>query len=327
VKESSWSEETRRLGKLITAEEVGVRLDEYLSSSYRFFSRSAWQREIKWGHVLVNGILAKKPSYRLQLADDIRRLHPLYEEPDVDLNLRLIWSNDHIAAVYKPPGLPMHESGYYRRKTVAGILPSILGPHWTPVHRLDRETSGLLLCAKTPNLRAKLTSAWTNREVEKSYLAIITDHPSSADFAVNLPIKADRYERTNRATVDPDGDEACTLFRVLAKGKASTLLEARPLTGRTNQIRVHLHASGLYLFGDKVYGPNPNILDLYRKEGNSLNVQTLAGFPRHALHAWRLKFKNPDSNEVIELECPLADDLKTLCEIKNIDHTVSFSKH
>jgi 23S rRNA pseudouridine1911/1915/1917 synthase len=317
-KESSWGEETRRLGLPIDEEAAGRRVDEYLAGKFPFFSRSGWQREITSGVVLVNGAPARKPSQRLQLGDELRRVHPFHEEPDVDTNMRLLWCDGELAALYKPPGLPMHEAGYFRRRTVAGVIPQVLGPDWTPVHRLDRETSGILLCARQPVIRARLTDMWTNKQVQKTYLAITNGLPEEDLWTVNLPIKSERYLRTNRAEISEDGDEALTVFRVIARGSGSAFVEARPLTGRTNQIRVHAAAVGLPLVGDKVYGADPAILEIYRKEGNTPRVQAMAGFPRHALHAFRLELEHPISKKALHLECPLPEDLIKLCATKSI---------
>lgn len=319
LKESHWSEETRRLGLPIDDRAVGLRLDEYLAGKFPFFSRAAWQREIFSGVVLVNGTKARKPAQRLQLGDELRRLHPFDEEPDVDTNMPILWCDGELAALLKPAGLPMHESGYYRRRTVAGVLPEVLGQGWTPVHRLDRETSGLLLCARQPVIRAKLTDMWTNKQVRKTYLAITNGLPTEDLWNVDLPIKSERYERTNRAEISDQGDDAFTIFRVLARGSDAALVEAKPLTGRTNQIRVHSAAIGLPLIGDKVYGADSSILELYRKEGNSERVKSMAGYPRHALHAWKLSLEHPISREEIHLECPLPEDLKSLCQDKGIN--------
>lgn len=318
VKESSWSEETRRLGLPIDDKAAGRRLDEYLAGKFPFFSRAAWQKEIFSGVVLINGSRAKKPSQRLQMGDELRRLHPFDEEPVVDTHMPVIWCDGEVAAVLKPAGLPMHEAGYYRRRTVAGVLPEVLGAGWTPVHRLDRETSGLLLCARQPVIRAKLTEMWTNKQVRKTYLAVVNGNPSLELWDVNLPIRSERFERTNRSEICESGDSATTVFRVLARGEDACLLEAKPLTGRTNQIRVHIAAAGHPLIGDKVYGADPRILEIYRKEGNSDHVKELAGFPRHALHAWKLSLQHPITQKEIHLECPLAEDLKNLCRSRGI---------
>jgi 23S rRNA pseudouridine1911/1915/1917 synthase len=294
-------------------------VDEYLAGKFPFFSRSGWQKEISSGVVLVNGTPARKPSQRLQLGDELRRLHPFHEEPEVDTNMRVIWCDGELAALYKPAGLPMHEAGYFRRRTVAGVVPQVLGKDWTPVHRLDRETSGLLLCARQPVIRAKLTDMWTNKHVQKTYLAITNGSPTDDSWTVNLPIKSERFLRTNRAEISADGDEALTVFRVIARGTQCALVEAKPLTGRTNQIRVHAAATGLPLIGDKVYGADPTILEIYRKEGNSLRVQAMAGFPRHALHAHKLVLEHPISQNQLELTCPLPDDLIQLCAARSIN--------
>jgi 23S rRNA pseudouridine1911/1915/1917 synthase len=267
---------------------------------------------------LVNGAPARKPSQRLQLGDELRRVHPFHEEPDVDTNMSILWCDGELAALYKPPGLPMHEAGYFRRRTVAGVIPQVLGPDWTPVHRLDRETSGILLCARQPVVRARLTDMWTNKQVQKTYLAITNGLPEEDLWTVNLPIKSERFLRTNRAEISPDGDEALTVFRVIARGPENAFVEVRPLTGRTNQIRVHAAAIDLPLVGDKVYGADPNILEIYRKEGNTPRVQAMAGFPRHALHAFRLELEHPISKKSLDLQCPLPEDLTKLCAAKSI---------
>jgi 23S rRNA pseudouridine1911/1915/1917 synthase len=293
-------------------------VDEYLAEKFPFFSRSGWQREIISGVVLINGTRARKPSQRLQLGDELRRLHPFHEEPEVDTNMHVMWCDGELAALYKPAGLPMHEAGYYRRRTVAGVLPEVLGPDWTPVHRLDRETSGLLLCARQPVIRARLTDMWTNKQVRKTYLAVTNGEPKEDLWTVDLPIKSERFLRTNRAEVSEFGDEALTMFRVISRGLGCALIEAKPLTGRTNQIRLHAAAVGLPLIGDKVYGANTDILDIYRKEGNTARVQEMAGFARHALHAHQLQLEHPLSKKELDLQCPLPVDLIQLCAAKSV---------
>jgi len=225
-----------------------------------------------------------------------------------------------IAAVIKPAGLPMHEGGRYHKNTFVNMLPKYLGPGWTHVHRLDRETSGVVLCAKTAEMRAKLTEHWSQRQVEKTYLAITTSKPELNHWHINQPILKERHLRTNRAELSPDGDEAFTEFTVLSSGVEESLIAAKPLTGRTNQIRLHLNASNLCLVGEKLYGVNPEILEIYRKEGNTMRVQEMAGFSRHALHCWKLKFRHPGNNQVHECVAPLADDLVDLCKKRGVPY-------
>jgi 23S rRNA pseudouridine1911/1915/1917 synthase len=318
MKESSWDEDTRRLGGPITNTEVGRRLDDYLAENFPFFSRASWQREIHGGVVLVNRSVAKKPAQRLQLGDELRRLHPLDEEPEVNTNMEILWSDGELAALNKPAGLPMHEAGYYRRRTVAGVLPQILGPDWTAVHRLDRETSGLLLCARQPSVRAKMTALWTLKQVRKSYLALTVGTPPKDSWTVDQHIKAKRKERHNRAELCDEGSMALTNFEVIGRGPNAALIKASPITGKTNQIRLHAAASGFPLIGDKMYGHNSEILELYRSEGNSPRVQKLAGFSRHALHSWKLSFIHPLTRSPLDLHCPLAGDLVKLCKSQNI---------
>lgn len=313
MKDSAWDIETRRLGPPVKQEIVGRRLDEYLASEFPFFTRSGWQKEITLGHVLVNDKVIYKSSARLHLGDELARFHPLDEEPEVDTNVELLWSDGDIAVVSKPAGLPMHESGRYRRRTVAGVLPGVLGDGWAHVHRLDRETSGALVCGRTPEMRAALVESWTRRGVDKTYLGITVGVPKDVRWRVDLPIQAERHERTNRAVISSTGDPASTAFRILALSEQNALIEAKPYTGRTNQIRLHLSATGLTLVGEKVYGVDPMILEIYRNEGNSVRVQEMSGFPRHALHASRISFEHPIHSKVVSVEAPLPDDLKELC--------------
>ena len=310
--------ETRRLGSAIDAKFMGRRIDDYLAEFFPFFSRSGWQREIERAVVLVNGIPARKPAQRLQWGDELCRIHPLSEEPEVDTHIPVLWNDGDLAMVMKPAGLPMHESGRYRRRTVVAVLRNILGPTWTHAHRLDRETSGLLLCARSPELRAKLVDIWMLRGVSKTYLAVLSGTTPSDEWTVNLPIKADRFDFSHRAHISDEGDEAVTEFRVLARGENATLVEAKPVTGRTNQIRVHAAAIGFPLIGDKVYGPNDEVHDLYRKEGNTEQVQEMAGFSRHALHAWKMAFAHPVSGAWRTWTCDLPDDLKALCRSRGM---------
>ncbi|MCX6117617.1 MAG: RluA family pseudouridine synthase [Proteobacteria bacterium] len=304
--------ETRFLGPAITPDIAGERIDAYLSQRFPFFSRSGWQKEIDMGVVYINEKPARKSSLKLQIGDQLSRLHPLSEEPEVDTNIKILWTDGHIAAIEKPAGLPMHESGRYRRKTVAGIIPDLLGTSWGYVHRLDRETSGIVICASSPELRAKLVSHWTNLGVAKSYLAIITSVPNMDNWTVNLPILAIRHERTNRAQIHPEGLPAQTNFRVISKADHLALIVAEPKTGRTNQIRLHLEANGYRLHGEKVYGVDPAILELYRKEGNTELVQKMAGGSRHMLHAWKVGFQHPITGEQVVFECEMPSDMKAI---------------
>lgn len=312
--ESAVPPATRRLGPPIAEVASGSRLDEYLADRFPFLSRSSWQKEISSGVVFINEIATTKPARRLRLGDELSRLSPIDEEPEVDTNLKLLWTDGDVAALYKPAGLPMHESGRYRLKTVAVLQAQILGPEWSYVHRLDRETSGLLICGRTTAIRQSLVEDWQQSRVKKAYLAITRSIPTQTQWTVDLPIKHVRKDRRNRAFTAADGDRAVTEFSLISAGMNSALVEARPLTGRTNQIRLHCEAAGVPLLGDKIYGADPEIFEWYRKEGNTSRVQKRAGFSRHALHAWKLTLTHPLSRKELTLECPLADDLRDYCK-------------
>lgn len=311
-------EDARRLGPPINDANVGRRVDGYLAEFFPFFSRTGWQQEIRSGAVLVNEVATRKPAQRLLLGDRLSRISDISEEPDVDTTLEIIWKDEDFAAVAKPAGLPMHEGGRYHQNTFINILPNYLGPGWAHVHRLDRETSGLVLCARTPELRAKLANEWNHWSVAKTYLAITTSKPSVSQWSVDHPIRKERTHRTGRAELSDDGAKALTEFICMDTGDEAALIIAKPITGRNNQIRLHLQASGLRLVGEKMYGVDPEILETYRKEGNSLRVQEMAGFPRHALHCWKMAFRHPHSHRDMECVAPLPADLVALCQHKHI---------
>lgn len=309
---------TRRLGPPMDELSAGMRLDEYLAANFLFLSRSGWQKEIRAGAVLVNRQQARRAAQRLRRGDEVCRISPIDEEPEVDTGLRILWNDGDLAVLYKPACLPMHEGGRYRFKTVAALQTQILGPEWSYVHRLDRETSGLLICGRTLAVRQALGEQWTNRQVHKTYLAITRGIPRETRWSTHLAIKHSRYDRSNRAFIAEDGDEAITAFSLLSAGRDCALIEAKPLTGRINQIRVHCEALGIPLVGDKVYGANPQISTWYRKEGNSQRVQELAGFPRHALHAWKIELLHPLTKAPLSFECPLPQDLQDYCKSHGI---------
>ena len=314
------SSQTRRLGPPIDEQGTGARLDEYLAAKFPFLSRSGWQRQIRSGMVLVNKLPVKRPAQRLHPGDELCRISPEDEEPEVDTGLKVLWSDGDVAILFKPSCLPMHEGGRYRLKTVAAMLPYVLGPDWSYVHRLDRETSGLLVCGRTREVREALGRQWEQQQVKKTYLAITRKVPAEPRWTTRLPIKHSRHDRSNRAFVAADGDDAVTEFSLVSAGTEHALIEAKPLTGRMNQIRVHCEALGIPLVGDKIYGANPQIATWYRKEGNSQRVQALAGFPRHALHAWKIQLQHPISKAPLSFECPLPEDLQGYCKMHGI-HT------
>lgn len=305
-------DELRRIGSPIERRGVGVTLAAWLAEHYLFYGPAEWLIEIQSGRVTVNQRVVTDPAYQLALHDQLARVHALSEEPTVDTTFHLLYQSSDIAVVAKPPGLPMHEAGFYRRKTVHWLLPKFLGSDWHAVHRLDRETSGVLVCARGRSMREALAKQIERGDVEKTYLAVCQGTPVHEMWTEECPIVPARSPlEASYCAHGSDGQAAVTGFRVIDKNNTHALIEAVPRTGRTHQIRVHLAHAGLPIVGDKIYGPCKDVFAAYIKEGNTQAVQKLAGHPRHLLHAHRISFKNPQNGDTISVESPMTDDMQT----------------
>jgi 23S rRNA pseudouridine1911/1915/1917 synthase len=253
-----------------------------------------------------------KPAQRLFHGDEIAvELPPEPESPPVlpqDLPLQVIHEDEHLLALDKPAGLVVHPTWGHRDGTLFNALlwhaRDWNGARPRLVHRLDKDTSGILLVTKTRTAHAAVARAFQRREVAKEYLAFVHGRPSSRHARIDRPIARDPTDPKRRITTDPTGRPAMTEFDVLADSADGrhTLLRCRPLTGRTHQIRVHLAAIGLPIVGDPLYGSRDAV-----------------PFPRQALHAARLSLVHPATHERLVLSAPLAADLRTLLEKLGVD--------
>ena len=275
---------------------AGERLDVYLAGALAV-SRSQATRLLKAGSVKVNGEPARA-SYLVQPSDTIKLVGesspvPIQTPPD----LPIVYEDPDILVVNKPAGLTIHPgSGTGGEATVADFARAhTTDPHPDRpgiVHRLDRDTSGLVVLAKTPVAKTFLQQQFSSRRVHKSYIALVVGHPDPANAVVTLPLDRDPAHPLRRA-VQPGGREAVTSYRTLANFPGYALVEANPKTGRTHQIRVHFAALGHPVAGDTTYGPPKRPL----------------GLTRHFLHAAKLRFTSPQGQE-ISLESPLPPDLQ-----------------
>ncbi|MBM4251932.1 MAG: RluA family pseudouridine synthase [Deltaproteobacteria bacterium] len=304
--------EYRRLGGPVPVESVGQRVDDYLARQFPFLSRNGWQQRISSERLLVNGRRCKNAA-RLKCGDELTLYAPKTVEPEVDRAIRVLWQDGPVMAVYKPGNLPMHENGPYRKNTFTEIVWQEIGREWAAVHRLDRETSGIVICGATAAVRGKLATDFAERQLRKEYLAIARGLPRFdhwvADGAIgDLAASAIRIKKW----VVPDGLHALTEFSVLGRGQDASLLEARPKTGRTNQIRIHAAHAGHELFGDKTYHPDENVFLEYFERGLTENVVARTGWRRLCLHARSLEFVHPVSGREVRVEVPMPDDMVEL---------------
>jgi 23S rRNA pseudouridine1911/1915/1917 synthase len=288
------------------ADRDGERLDAFLARRCGHeLSRSSAHRLIAGGLVTVNGA-PSKPSHRLARGDDVVVLLPPPEVMALEaeaIPLRIVYQDEDVIVVDKPPGLTVHPAAGHPRGTLVNALltvcPELANIKGTLrpgiVHRLDKDTSGLLVVAKNEAAQASLAGQLKEREVYKVYLALVRGRVEPPQGVIDAPI-ARHPRRRQRMAVVEGGRAAQTRYRVREflhddDGAAYSLVEVEPLTGRTHQIRVHFASIGHPVVGDRLYG----------------KASPLVG--RQFLHAWRLGFRLPASGRYQEFESPLPGDL------------------
>ena len=235
-----------------------VRLDIYLSTKFdTTISRSLWQKYIKAGYVSVNNKVATTPKFEVDETDEIALNLPEKEQADVDLPI--LYEDDDVIVVNKPSGLLTHaKGGLSDESTVAEIIrqkTSFATDTDRPgiIHRLDRDTSGLLIIAKNPESAAHLQRQFAERTAKKTYIAITDGKPKLNAAKIDLPIGRNP-SAPSAFRIDPNGKPAQTTYHVLAKNDTQSLVELKPTTGRTHQLRVHLAHLNAPILGDRVYG-------------------------------------------------------------------------
>lgn len=293
------------------AEAEGLRLDAYLAGHPSLdLSRARIQQLIREGAVTVGGKSAK-PSRTLRAGESIALALPDLKPPPVEgepIALDVLFEDEHFLVLNKPPGMVVHPAGRIRSGTVvnalihhcAGSLSGIGGVERPGiVHRLDKDTSGLLLAAKNDRAHAGLTGQFAGRTVEKLYRAIVLGVVRDDEGTIDKPIGRSPSDRKRMAVVE-GGREALTEYRVVERFSAHTDLEVTLRTGRTHQIRVHLASVGHPVLGDSSYG------------GRRVRRQKIKEGPyiaRQALHAWKLAFRHPIEGQPMAFEAPLPEDL------------------
>ncbi len=301
----------RMIESAVPAGYEGLRLDLYLSKRFSYMSRTAWQREIEDGRVLLNGTVILNVKKRVLEGDMILYNPRSLEEPEVDFNYSIIFENDNYIAVNKTGNLPVHPSGIFFKNTLVISLEEKLGRKFYPVHRLDRETSGAILLSRSSEAASAVQRNFSG--VSKEYTAVARGI-FPARLSVDTPIGAARNSliKKKREAYPGAEEEALTRFELLSSAENFSLVRAVPVTGRMHQIRVHMKYAGHPILGDKMYSDDETIYIDYVSSGNSDDVVSRAGFLRCALHSSLLVFHDPYENREIRIEAELTEDLKHL---------------
>ena len=310
----------------ITEPESGERLDAFLANHVPGWSRARLQRLIEEGDVLVNGQQVKA-SYKLRTQDQVEAEltpTPATEFTPEDIPLQIVHEDEDIIVVNKPAGMVVHPAAGVRSGTLANALAfhfqqlSKLGGEARPgiVHRLDKGTSGLLVVAKTETAHQHLGDQFRAREVFKSYIALAHGQVHPRRGQIDQPIARDPGNRTRMAIVR-GGREALTLFRVREAFERFTLLDVELKTGRTHQIRVHLAWLKHPVVGDQTYGGGRD-----KTVYDAAVRRALAKLDRQFLHAERLGFRHPRTNETLTFTCELPTDLRGLLEVVRVSKKI-----
>jgi len=297
----------------VSSDDAGQRLDRFLSAQLPGQSRTHIQSLLEEGRIRVDGI-ARKASHRVEEGESVRIDLPepraSHVEPEA-IPLDILYEDDSVAVINKPAGMTVHPgAGNESGTLVAALLDrygakglSTVGGPLRPgiVHRLDKETSGAMVIARTDEAHLRLVDEFRDREVEKIYIALLHGNLKGDSGVVELPVARDLRRRSRMTARRREGRAAKTAWRVLARaGAAFTLIEAELHTGRTHQIRVHFSALGAPVVGDTLYGAP-------RQE--RVDKTPLAPLGRNFLHAARLAFDHPLTGRRVEARALLPEEL------------------
>ncbi|MCG8587191.1 MAG: RluA family pseudouridine synthase [Pirellulales bacterium] len=298
---------------------AGMRLDAYLAKMLSEYSRAHLQEVIRAKGVTVDG-KAAKASLRLVVGQHVsldtpqrRREGPVPE----DIPLDVIYEDEHLAAINKPPGMVVHPAKGHWQGTLAGAvqhrfgsLSGVGGPTRPGiVHRLDRDTSGVIVVAKTDRAHMQLAEQFERRTTKKEYFALVAGVPDHDRDIIDRPIGAHPYQREKKAirADHPTSRAAETFYEVIERFKGFAAVKLLPKTGRTHQLRVHLASIGCPVLCDRLYGGRAKLTEGELTGDATDETELLA---RQALHARRLEIAHPESGEPLVLEAPLPADIQ-----------------
>ena len=297
------------------------RIDRYLASRLPDYSRTFLQKLVKEGAVLVNGRTVKS-SYDIQKGDFISVRVPVLEESKIvpeDIPIDIVYEDDYLMLINKPYDMVVHPAGRHHCGTVVNALAfhcqnlsQVNGPLKAGiVHRLDRDTSGIMLTIKSDAVHSQIAMQFEKRSVKKEYLAVVEGEVMFDSDEISLPIARHIIDSQKMAVRHDIGKEAVSIYEVVERFRGYTLVKVMPKTGRTHQIRVHMRAIGHPVVADFMYSSQEScyLSDLLQKKREEGELPII---DRQALHAHRIEFFHPIHNKKMEFEVDPPDDISAL---------------
>lgn len=294
----------------ITEKYSRMRIDRLLSQRYGYLSRSEWQKEISRGKVTCNGVVVTSHDRRVRAGDLLSYAGRDAAEPAVDRDYSVLYEDEFLLGINKPGNLPVHPAGIFYHNTLLSFLGARYPMKLHLLHRLDRETSGVVILAKDPQVASQVQKQFDS--VGKKYIALVHGMPEHDEFMVDMPIDLDPVSgiEHKRAAFDGARQAACTEFSRLASFNGVSIVKAVPRTGRQHQIRVHLKHAGFPIVGDKLYGTDESLFPEFVKNGLTDDLLARLGFGRCALHSRSIRLDHPVLKKQIVIKAPLPEDMR-----------------
>lgn len=307
-------DEYKKLFVSVKAHQHRKRIDQILAEEFPEFSRAFFQKHISQGALLVNGQVVDNAAKRLQENDQLSfsyKPETVTEPQKEAIPLDILLEDEHIIVLNKQAGLVVHpgnanEKGtlvnallHYNEKTFSALLDEDKRPGI--VHRLDKNTSGIIIVAKTKEVENLLKQSFKDRNMQKKYLALCVGTLDKKEGSINSPLGRNPKQRHKMAVLKSGGKEALSHYKVLQEKNGCSLIEVEIITGRTHQIRVHLASVGCPIIGDSIYG------------GRKLKKAEIKA-DRQMLHAWKLQFEHPISKEIIKCQAKPPEDFQNVME-------------
>ncbi|MGC9196254.1 MAG: RluA family pseudouridine synthase [Syntrophobacteraceae bacterium] len=278
----------------------GLALSAYLAEKYPHSKQPVWHDRIEGGEIFCNGRQVLCEIY-LKPGESILWRRPAWDEPDVPLTFDLLYEDSDLLVVAKPSGLPTLPSGGFLDNTLLALVRKDR-PEATPVHRLGRGTSGVVLFARNKRVRSLLGAAFRDNEIIKIYRALASGVPTAKEFSICAPIGPVAHPKLGTLySACPNGKKALSHVRLLEPRGDTSLLQIRIETGRPHQIRIHLAFAGHPLAGDPLYAAGTAIR----------NPDALPGDCGYLLHAQRISFRHPQTGSAMDIGCPPPPELQT----------------